>query len=112
MVNISKRKLSEDKLLKMYQLFFQVFIHAYSKDSFMSLIRDIFTPSEQIMIIKRITILYLLLENIDQRSISNTLKVSTTTVAKYAVFYVNKDIHIVKLIKSILKKEKMTSFLK
>ncbi|MBI5122931.1 hypothetical protein HZA75_03680 [Candidatus Roizmanbacteria bacterium] len=75
------------------------------------MIDDILSPSEKIMIAKRLGMIYLLIKGVDFRTIANTLKVSTSTVLFYSVAYKEKRAQITNLIEQMLKKEKVLNFL-
>ncbi|MEK7634213.1 MAG: Trp family transcriptional regulator [Patescibacteria group bacterium] len=111
MVNISRRQLPEELLEKIYELFFQIFNKFETKQSFFTLMDDFFTPKEKILLAKRITIIYLLIKKIEQRNIADFLKVSTSTVCKYALLLENKDSEMVKIMEEIIKKEKIFDFI-
>lgn len=111
MVRISKRYLSEKILLRLYYLLFEVISRSTKKERFFKILEDIFSPTEKIMIAKRITIIYLLIKGIEQKVIADTIKVSTATVSKYAVIFYNKSTPLVQLIKNMISKEKVLDFL-
>ncbi len=111
MVRVSKFRLREEILIRLYQLFFEVMSRSAKKDLFFEIINEIFSPTEKIMMAKRITIIYLLIKGVDQVVIANTIKVSTGTVSKYAVMFYNKDTKLVKLIRRMIAKEKVLDFL-
>jgi Trp operon repressor len=111
MVRISKFRLREEILIRLYQLFFEVMSRSAKKDWFFEIINEIFSPTEKIMIAKRITIIYLLIKGIDQAIIANTIKVSTGTVSKYAVMFYNKNTKLVELIRKMITEEKVLNFL-
>lgn len=110
MTNISKRPIDEKKLFKLYELFFEVINNAEDKDEFMELIRDILTPIEQIMIAKRIAIIYLLVKNIDQIIIADHIKVSRSTVSRFKLLFHNKKTKLITIIEAFLKSEKISHF--
>lgn len=110
MVNISKRLVDEKKLFKIYQLFYKVIDQATNKEEFFQLIQDIFSQSEQIMIAKRIGIIYLLIKNVHKTTISKYLKVSMATVDKYYFLYYKKKTALILIIESFLKSEKIGHF--
>jgi len=110
MVRISKTKLPKETLLKLFSLFFEVLGKKSNKDEFLMITNDLFSETEQIMIIKRISVIYLLLKEIDNSTISEVLKVSTGTIWKYAFLIKNNDKGIVSFIKKILEKEKVREF--
>lgn len=82
-----------------------------NKENFLSLIEDILSPTEKIMITKRVAIIYLLIKGVDYRDISEVLKVSTGTVVLYAAKFYKKDSKLVDMIQTMLKKEKFFNFL-
>ncbi|OGK13937.1 hypothetical protein A3C98_01500 [Candidatus Roizmanbacteria bacterium RIFCSPHIGHO2_02_FULL_37_15] len=111
MTRISRRILKENLLLKLHSLFFEIMSQYSSKESFLELIDDILSPTEKIMLTKRVAIIYLLIKGVDYRDIANVLKVSTGTVVLYAAKFYKRDSKIVKMIKTMLKKEKFFNFL-
>ncbi|PIP63641.1 hypothetical protein COW97_01460 [Candidatus Roizmanbacteria bacterium CG22_combo_CG10-13_8_21_14_all_34_12] len=110
MVNISKRPVDEEKLCKLYQLFFEVVNNTEDKDEFMELIQDILTPVEQIMIAKRIAIIYLLTKHVEQVVIADNIKVSRATVGKFNLLFYKKKTRLIKIIESFLNNEKIGHF--
>ncbi len=110
MVNISKRPVDEKKLFKLYQLLFEVINNVEDKDEFFELIKDVLTPVEQIMIAKRIAIIYLLTKHVEQVVIAEHIKVSRATVAKFNLLFYEKKTRLIKIIESFLKNEKIGHF--
>mgnify|MGYP001580136124 CR=1 FL=1 len=84
MTQISRFKLKEETLEKLYSLMFEV-LGKKSKNEFLLIMNDLVSPTEKIMISKRIAVIYLLTKNIDQRTIAHTMKVSLSTISKYAL---------------------------
>ena len=111
MTRISKKFIKEEIILKLYRLFFEVFSRSDDQQSFLSLINDILSPTEKIMIAKRLGMIYLLIKGVDYRTIADTLKVSTATVLFYSVVFKEKKAQITNLIEQMLKKEKVLNFL-
>jgi len=111
MVNISKRLIDEKKLFKVYELFFKVINKANDKEEFFQLIQDVLSPSEQIMIAKRIGVIYLLIKNVDKPAITKYLKVSMATVDKYYFLYYKKKTKLILIIETFLKNEKIGHFI-
>jgi Trp operon repressor len=109
MVQISKKKLPEEILSKLFRLFFEVVGNKDDKNEFSVIINDLFSKTEQIMIIKRLAIIYLLLKNIDQRTIADTIKVSPSTVCKFALI-AQESKGIDPFFKDILTKDKIKKF--
>ena len=111
MTRVSKKYIKEEIIIKLYRLFFEVFSRSDNQQSFLSLIDDILSPTEKVMIAKRLGIIYLLIKGVDFRTIADTLKVSTSTVLFYSVVYKEKKVQTTKLIEQMLKKEKVLNFL-
>ena len=111
MVQISKKKLPEEIVAKLFLLFFEIVGKKNKHQDFMTIINDLFSESERVMIIKRIAIIYLLLKNIDQRVIAQTIKVSPSTVSKFALIS-QESKGIVPFFKTIIKRKKIGEFLK
>lgn len=110
MVRNSRFILSEDLLEKLFDLFFEIVGNKSSKEEFRKTMIDLLTPAERIMLAKRVAIIYLLLKKIDYHNICQRLKVSPTTVAKYALL-MEKSEGIVPTFKQIVKIDKVNIFL-
>lgn len=108
---ISKRPIKEEMLIRLYRLFFEIITKADSKADFLLLMNEILSPTEKIMIAKRIGIVYLLIKKVDHRTIRDVLKVSTATTEKYALYFHNKNSYLVNIIRGMLIKEKTMGFL-
>ena len=109
MVQISKRKVSDEITAKLFLLFFEIVGRKNQKEEFEKIIDDLFSDVEKTMIIKRIAIIYLLSKKIDQRTISKVLKVSPSTIGKFSII-VQKSDGIVPYFKKILAGEKVADF--
>jgi len=110
MARISRRPIKEEILQKVFALFFEIVGKKTNLRDFKSVISEILSPVERIMIAKRVAIVYLLLKGIDQRSISNVLKVSNATVSKFAVL-MEKSTGVVPSFNKILTNDKILDFL-
>lgn len=106
MVRLSRFKLSNQQLEKLFSLFFEVVGKNKTKNEFQKIITDILSPAERVMIAKRIAIMYLLMKDVDHRTICYVLKVSTATVAKFAVL-MEKSVGVIPLFKKMLTNEKI-----
>ncbi|MBI2051744.1 hypothetical protein HYT33_03210 [Candidatus Roizmanbacteria bacterium] len=110
MTRISRIKLSDQVLNKLFDLFFQIVGKQTNRDVFQNTIIDLLSPVERIMIAKRIAIVYLLMQEIEYVNICNVLKVSPSTVAKFKLL-MEKSNGVVPVFKKILRNEKMAKFL-
>ena len=111
MARISQYPLSEEKLGKLFDLFFEIVGNTEDKEEFRKVISDLLSTVERIMIAKRIAIIYLLLKKIEHRNICEVLKVSSATVAKFSLL-MEKSQGIVPSFRSMLRNEKIKGFLK
>lgn len=110
MARISRFQLDDGTLDKLFNLFFTVVGKKNSFSEFKDIITDILSFTERVMIAKRIAIIYLLIKNIDHMSISETLKVSPSTVAKFHLI-MEKSTGVVPIFKRLIKTEKIGEFL-
>lgn len=111
MVNLSKTPVDEKKLIKLYQLMFEIVNKAEDEKDFLELIKDILSPPEQLMVAKRIAIIYLLIKGVEQSSIAKYLKSSRATVAKFSLLFYDKETKLIGIIGELLNKEKVNHFL-
>ncbi len=111
MVHLSKKYIGEEKLKKVFKLLYEILEDSKDEKEFLETIEEIISPTEQIMIAKRIAIVYLLLKGVRPKDISDYLKVSKSTIAKFNLLFAEKkESRIIKKIKSMLKKEKIANF--
>lgn len=100
----------EDKVLeKLYSLMFVVVGSMGEEEEFTQIINELLSPTEKIMVVKRVAIIYLLMKKIDYFNISNVLKVSSTTIAKFHSI-INKRGAITNSLKAIVNSEKTKDF--
>ena len=111
MARISKKLINEETLTKIYRLFYEVFSRYESKEDFLLILEDILSPTEKVMIAKRIGIIYLLIKKADYRDISDLLRESSATVVFYAAIFYKRNSRVVNIINNMLKKEKVLNFL-
>lgn len=106
MARISKARLTQKVLTKLFDLFFEVVGKKFDKEEFQKIIRDLLSPVERVMIAKRIAIIYLLLKEIDYRVIGDVLKVSSATISRYNLLMEKSD-GLVPSFKNILRNDKI-----
>jgi len=111
MARISKKHVSEKLLSKIYKLFYEVFSRYENQEDFLLIMDDILSPTEKIMLAKRLAIIYLLIKKVDYRDIADTLKVSTATILFYATTFYKRNSRIVNIINKMLKNERALNFL-
>lgn len=80
MTQISRRHLDSNTQKRIYEIFIDVITEVQSSSDVQALLEDFFTPTERVMLPKRLCIAYLLMKKYDHRSIASYLKVSFTTI--------------------------------
>lgn len=80
MPQVSKKFLQKDIEKRMYQVFEKAIADLKKTEEIKDFIADILTPTERIMLSKRLAIAVLLAKGYDYRQIGDILKVSSTTV--------------------------------
>jgi Trp operon repressor len=104
MPHVSKRKLDEETLDVIFKKLIVVLEDAQHKKKFATVLSEILTSTEKIMLAKRITIVLLLFGEIPQHRIAESLHVSPTTVSKISL---RVELGKYDSIRSISKKEKI-----
>ena len=82
MPHISKYKLKEGELNKIYKELLTAFSQAFSGDKKYNFAREFFTKTEQVMFAKRFAIIAMLKKDVPPYHIQQVLKVSSSTVAR------------------------------
>lgn len=108
MSQISKYPISKKIADRIFEIFLNTFVNIRNKEEADEFISDLLTPTEKIMLAKRLAIAFLLEKNYDYRSIQKLIRVSTGTIAS-----VNLSLHLgstgyKNLISKIVKEEKIT----
>lgn len=80
MPQVSKRPISKELTVKVNRLLWESLAKLSEQESVGQFLNDILTPTERVMVSKRLAIALLLSRGWDQEAISDYLKVSTTTV--------------------------------
>jgi Trp operon repressor len=111
MTRISKYRVDDKVLKKLYLLMFEVISSMNRKERFEGIMNELLSPTEKIMISKRVAIIYLLMKNVDYLVISDVLKVSSRTVAKfYSIMKKGKEIK--SIMEGLIGNEKVKDFFK
>lgn len=109
MTRISRYKLKDYVYEKMFHLLFEVVARSRDRKGFDQLIRELLSPTERIMIAKRVVLVYLLLQEIDYRIICRVLKVSSSTISKFKLLTDNKS-GMINILKKTMQNEKIKLF--
>jgi len=86
MPQVSRRLVNQKTQNKIFTLFISGIALCNSRDSAASLVEDLLTPTEKIMLAKRFSIAYMLLNSYDYDSISQALKVSRPTIGSVSTW--------------------------
>jgi len=84
MTNISKRKVKKNIYHRIEDQFISTLINIRKPKQAHEFVEDFLTSSEKIMFYKRLTIIFMLANDISQYSISKNLKVSRDTTSRIA----------------------------
>src|SRR3989338_864477 len=111
MSQVSRRIVNKKAQDKIFELFILSLVLSDSKETTTLFIRDLFSPTERIMLSKRISIAYMLIQGYDYDSISEVLKVSRTTIGKVSYWLKEKGKGFRQIIEKIKRKEKVKHIL-
>ncbi|MFH0773766.1 MAG: hypothetical protein V1922_05650 [bacterium] len=81
---MSKYKVKEQVVNKMGELLYEVLGRESSKEKFVTVLNEVLSPVERLMVGKRLLIMYMIFVGIDYDLIIDVAKVSRATIAKYA----------------------------
>ena len=87
MTQVSKYLLSKDVYNHIFDMFLSTFVQIRTKNSASEFLNEFLTPTEKIMLAKRLAIGILIAKKCDYRRISQILKVSTATVGNMSSLY-------------------------
>lgn len=110
MTRISHRPVSKKVMEKILLLLFETLGNKFDKEEFSEITYELLSPTEKIMIAKRVAIIFLLMKQIDYYNISDVLKVSPSTIAKFHLI-MTRGKGIVKALQSMVRNEKIANFL-
>ena len=80
MSQVSRRVLSKEVQERIFEIFWQALASCSDQKTVATFLEDLLTPTEKVMLAKRVSIAFLLMKGYDYRSITETLKVSTPTI--------------------------------
>lgn len=82
MSQISRNPVRADVYKRMYEIFLDAIADVRNRTDVEEFVRDFLTPTERVMLPKRLAIAFLLSKGYEQRLISRYLKVSFTTITR------------------------------
>lgn len=110
MTQISKRVLEKDIEQRMFEIFLDTVAMVQTRSQVQKLLDDWVSPTEKIMLAKRLSIAMLLAKSYEQRSIAKVLRVGLETVNKVSKALQNGSGGYDMVISEFLKQEKQTAF--
>lgn len=110
MAQVSRRNLSKPLEDQMHTLFRRALADLRNEQDIADFLDDLLTPTEKIMLGKRLAIAVLLDQGYDQRTIRSIMKVSVTTVNAVNYWLKNKGKGYRKVIEKIKKEQQWADF--
>lgn len=86
MTQVSRRLITRKTEERILNLFISAVVLVQNPKSAVSFIDDLLTPTEKVMLSKRFSIAFMLLEGYDYNQIQSALKVSSATVGRVALW--------------------------
>ena len=112
MSQVTKRILPKNIQERLFQNFWEIFAQIKKPKDVALFLEDFLSPTEKIMLAKRLTIAILFSKGFDHRSISSLLKVSTSTVNNISIFLKTNSPGYKLLIRKYTQKEIFKEFIK
>lgn len=111
MTQVSRYPISKTIADRIFEIFLKSFVKIHSREEADEFISDLLTPTEKIMLSKRLAIALLLKKDYDYRAIQEIIKVSAATIASVnmAIRYGSNGYK--NLLNKILKEEKLVSMI-
>ncbi|OGM21559.1 hypothetical protein A2863_04260 [Candidatus Woesebacteria bacterium RIFCSPHIGHO2_01_FULL_38_9b] len=109
MTQISRYPISKDVYNRVFDIFLKTITGLYVKKITANFLKEFLTPTEQVMLAKRLSVAFLLAKGYQHREISRILRVSTGTVNRVAYSY-KKGQYFNVVIEKILRDEKIDEF--
>ncbi len=111
MTQVSKYPISKEVYERCWEIFVKILIGIRNSSDASLLIKDLLTPTEKIMMVKRLAIALLLIQGYEYREIIKLLRVSFGTIAFVKLSLENGSGGYKKAIDKILKDEKLKEIL-
>jgi TrpR-related protein YerC/YecD len=111
MTQVSKYPITKDIADRIFDLFLKTFMSLKTRTEADQYISDLLTPTEKVMLSKRLAIAFLLEKGYEYREIQQLLRVSSATVSSVNTTRTLGSEGYKKLINKIIREEKITEFL-
>lgn len=109
-MQISKKTISNEVFSSLFLLLYEVIGKEKTRDEFIRIFNDIFSINEQVMIVKRVAIIYLAIKGVGVNEIAKNLKVSPATSSKFTSLGVESK-YLLDFFNNKVKKEKLVNLL-
>jgi len=110
MTQVSKYPLNEEVEERIFFIFWETILRLKNQRDTKEFFDDFFTPTEKIMLAKRLSIALMLLKGYDYRTIQETLKVSSATIKEANRWIKHGGEGCKRVLKKIVKKQKQAEF--
>jgi len=111
MTKISRRFLNKELENHIFELFLKTIVEIRNSDDARNFIEDLLSPTERVMLIKRLAIAVLLTKGYTYDDIDDTLKVSRSTIMNVSIWLKNGKSGYTKAVKKILETQKRKEFI-
>lgn len=110
MTQVSKFPVQKDVLNEIFEVFLETIANLDTKRKVLNFFEEFLTPTERIMLAKRLAIGLLISKGYSYEDISHLLRVSTSTICDYATLYRHRE-NFRQVINQILQKKEIENFL-
>lgn len=110
MTQVSRYPLRKEMEERLFEVFWQVLADIKTSREAKVFFHDLLTPTERVMLVKRLGIALLLIKKYDYSQITDILKVSTGTIARIALWLKTEGSGYRKSVEKVIKREKHEEF--
>lgn len=110
MTQVSKYPISKAVEKRIFEIFFKTIVDLKNTEDVSSFLEDFLTPTEKMMLAKRLAVAVMLAKGYDYRAIRKTLRVSFPMIASVNIWFKYKGKGYQKVISWILREEKIEEF--
>ena len=111
MTKISRRYLNKELEKRMFELFLKTIVDIKNPDEARNFIEDLLSPTERLMLVKRLAIAILLSKNYTYDEIDDTLKVSRATIMTVSLWIKNGKNGYKKAVEKIMNTQRKEEFI-
>lgn len=112
MPQVSKRKVERNIEERIFEIFVESFVKLKNKNEAALFLEDLLTPTEKIMLAKRLSVAVLLAKGYDYLKISEILKISSSTIGRVAYYFKHENKGMMNIVSRVLSDEKRMDFWK